>query len=217
MTQEELHTAAPKPGTLGRRVYDGLVRMLADTDGYPPGTKLPSYRTLSQQYGVAYGIVRAAMKALESQGRVCIRTPQGVHVFGADYEPVPPKAVLIAMAVRARIADGTFQPDVPLVPMLAKEFQVARPTVTCALSPLIDEGLLVVRQGVGTYVPHPQTPGHGPRDRATSGAGPERPDGAHQPSGDEETARACSATAADLYANIRPADAERLRTRAAGQ
>ncbi|MFJ5850532.1 GntR family transcriptional regulator [Streptomyces sp. NPDC092903] len=217
MTQEELHTDAPKPGTLGRRVYDGLVRMLADTDAYPPGTKLPPYRTLSRQYGVAYGIVSAAMKALESQGRVCIRNPHGVHVSGADYRPVPPKAVLIAMAVRARIADGTFQPDVPLVPMLAKEFQVARSTVTCALSPLIDEGLLVVRHGLGTYVQHPQTPGHGPRDRATSGAGTERLDGAYQPSGAGESARTCSATAADRYANIRPADAERLRARAAGQ
>lgn len=40
---------------------------------------------------------------------------------------------------------------------------------------------------------------------------------AHHLDGDEETARTCWATAADLYAAIRPADAERLRARAAGQ
>ncbi|SBU96443.1 Transcriptional regulators [Streptomyces sp. MnatMP-M77] len=138
-------------GTLRRRVYDGLESLLADTDTYPPGTKLPTYRALCRQYGVAQAVVGAAMEALASQGRVWIRPPLGVFVLGEGYEPAPNKFVLIATTVRERIADGTFKPGTPLVPLLVKEFEVHRCTVTTALRPLADEGLLV-KTGSGTYV-----------------------------------------------------------------
>lgn len=144
--------SVPKPGTLRRRVYDGLETLLADTDTYPPGTRLPTYRALRQQYGVAQAAVSAAMEALASQGRVWIRPPQGVFVLGEGHEPTPTKAVLIATAARERIADGTLKPGTPLVPLLAREFGTNASVVSSALRPLAAEGLLVAEPFSGTYV-----------------------------------------------------------------
>ncbi|MFG3429493.1 GntR family transcriptional regulator [Streptomyces californicus] len=143
---------APKRGTRTRRVYDGLESLLADTDTYPPGTKLPTYRALCQQYGVAQGVVGAAMEALASQGRVWIRRPQGVFALGEGEVPTPTKAVLIATATRERIADGTFKPGTPLVPLLVAEFETNSAVVSSALRPLAAEGLLYIKSGSGTYV-----------------------------------------------------------------
>ncbi|MEW1629751.1 GntR family transcriptional regulator [Streptomyces sp. NPDC089173] len=145
-------STVPKPGTLRRRVYDGLENLLADTDTYPPGTRLPTYRALRQQYGVAQAAVSAAMEALASQGRVWIRPPQGVFVLGEGHEPTPTKAVLIATAARERIADGTLKPGTPLVPLLAREFGTNASVVSSALRPLAAEGLLVAEPFSGTYV-----------------------------------------------------------------
>ncbi|XMN04638.1 GntR family transcriptional regulator [Streptomyces griseobrunneus] len=142
----------PKPGTLRRRVYDGLESLLADTDTYPPGTRLPTYRALRQRYGVAQAVVGAAMEALASQGRVWIRPPQGVFVRGEGDAPTQTKAVLIATAARERIADGTLKPGTPLVPLLAQEFETNGSVVSSALRPLAAEGLLVAEPFSGTYV-----------------------------------------------------------------
>ncbi|MFI1189781.1 GntR family transcriptional regulator [Streptomyces californicus] len=142
----------PRRGTLTRRVYDELESLLADTDTYPPGIKLPTYRALCQQYGVAQGVVGAAMEVLASQGRVWIRRPQGVFVLGEGEVPTPTKAVLIATAVRERIADGTLKPGIPLVPLLVAEFETNDSVVSSALRPLAAEGLLYIKHGSGTYV-----------------------------------------------------------------
>ncbi|MYR54618.1 hypothetical protein GTY83_36770 [Streptomyces sp. SID4928] len=46
--------------------------LLADTDTYPPVTKLPTYKALCRRYGVAQTVVGTAMEALASQERVWI-------------------------------------------------------------------------------------------------------------------------------------------------
>lgn len=147
--------AAPRMGTPTRRVYDALERLLADTDTYPPRSKLPSYRQLCREHGVSDSVIRGAMKSLARQGRVCVRT-HGIYVLGDGVGPgALPTYELIAQTVRSRIAAGTIQPGQPLVPDLMHEFVVGRHFVNAALRPLANEGLLVVRRGIGTYVPHP--------------------------------------------------------------
>ncbi|MYT82170.1 hypothetical protein GTY69_31630 [Streptomyces sp. SID8364] len=47
--------------------------LLADTDTYPPVTKLPTYKALCRRYGVAQTVVGTAMEALASQEGVWIR------------------------------------------------------------------------------------------------------------------------------------------------
>ncbi|MFC8538001.1 winged helix-turn-helix domain-containing protein [Streptomyces sp. NPDC057249] len=139
---------APKAGTSRRRVYDGLKQMLTDTDAYPPGTKLPTYEEIRKQYGVSYSVVSVAMHALAAEGLVRIRHARGAYAF----EVPPTKSALIAKAVRERIADGSLKPGQPLVRSLAQEFGVTPANVSKALVPLLDEGLLIVHLGVGTFV-----------------------------------------------------------------
>ncbi|SBV07670.1 hypothetical protein YW3DRAFT_03660 [Streptomyces sp. MnatMP-M77] len=55
--------------------------------------------------------------------------PLGTFVLGEDSEPAPTKFVLIARAVRECIADGTFKPGTPLVPLLTRELEVDASTV----------------------------------------------------------------------------------------
>lgn len=155
MTKAKSPGAAPTPGTLTRRMYDALERMLADTDTYPPRSKLPGHRQLRREYGVSNSVVSSALGTLAAQGRVCV-LPHGTYVLGDGVGPDDlPTRERIAETVRTRIADGTIQPGQLLVPDLSREFNVSRQVVNAALRPLTVDGPLVTRRSVGTYVPHP--------------------------------------------------------------
>ncbi|MYS36359.1 regulatory GntR family protein [Streptomyces sp. KhCrAH-43] len=157
----------PPPHTLGRAVYDDLVGMLADTETYPPGSRLPSYMALRKRHGVSQNVVSNAMESLAYEGRVRIR-PGGVVVLGAEHLPEPATMqVRIEEAVRSRIANGAITAGQLLVSALADEFEASRNCVRAGLAPLVAEGLLVTEHGVGTYRPH----AHAPR----SPLHPERP------------------------------------------
>ncbi|MGC4950928.1 GntR family transcriptional regulator [Streptomyces sp. DT224] len=173
----------PQPGTRGRAVYDALVGMLADTEKYPPGTRLPSYMELRQRYGVSPSVVSNAMESLAYEGRVVIRQ-SGVTVQGKCRPPVNetgsrvsepsangrpaqrPTAARLGAIVRKRIANGVIKPGQPISNALTAEFGVSRSVLLSALAPLHNEGLLVYTRGVGTYVPHPpEGPGRGSHAR----------------------------------------------------
>lgn len=74
-----------------------------------------------------------------------------------EFKYAPPKYVQIADHVRARILSGEWGPgtEVPSERVLAAEWGVARPTATKALDELRREGLVIGRQGSGTYVAQP--------------------------------------------------------------
>lgn len=76
-----------------------------------------------------------------------------------EFRHAPPKYVQIADHIREQIVSGELEPgaDVPSERAIAAEWKVARPTATKALDELRREGLLVGRQGSGTYVAHPGT------------------------------------------------------------
>lgn len=65
-----------------------------------------------------------------------------------------PKYGVVANALRQRIARGRWPAGarLPTLHALAEEFGVARLTARQAVQLLVDEGLLVARQGSGTYV-----------------------------------------------------------------
>ncbi|MFD5786733.1 GntR family transcriptional regulator [Streptomyces sp. NPDC127037] len=129
--------------------------LLADTDTYPPRSKLPGYQQLRQQHGVSNSVISSATEVLIAQGRVRV-LPQGTYVLGGGVGPDDlPTREHLAQTVRARIADGTIKPGQLIVPGLTREFRVNRHFVNTALRTLAAEGLLVVRRSVGTYVPHP--------------------------------------------------------------
>jgi DNA-binding FadR family transcriptional regulator len=61
---------------------------------YPPGTRLPSYRDLAAEHGVAPNTVMAAVRMLAAEGLVTVRASSGAYVrdtaadTGADSRPL---------------------------------------------------------------------------------------------------------------------------------
>lgn len=66
----------------------------------------------------------------------------------------------IADKLRERIEDGTLQPGerLPSEPDLEREFGASRNTVRLALALLTNQGLVVTRQGLGSFVTEPTRP-----------------------------------------------------------
>jgi len=72
---------ANQDGEFASRKLAALLRSeIEEGSVYLPGTKLPSYRRLGAQYGVAPNTVQAAMRLLEASGLVTIRPKSGAYV-----------------------------------------------------------------------------------------------------------------------------------------
>ncbi len=71
-----------------------------------------------------------------------------------------PKYQEIADRLRAQIASGMLEPGqrLPSEPDLATEYDASRNTVRLAIALLINQGLVVSRQGLGTFVLEPARP-----------------------------------------------------------
>jgi GntR family transcriptional regulator len=71
-----------------------------------------------------------------------------------------PKYQQIADRLRAQINGGALQPGqrLPSEPDLAAEYDASRNTVRLAIALLINQGLVVSRQGLGTFVVEPTKP-----------------------------------------------------------
>jgi GntR family transcriptional regulator len=84
------------------------------------------------------------------------------HLRGPAIAPQPvsrqlrsPRYHQVYVALRGWIGDGTFAPGarIPTEPELCEAFAVSRITIRRAIDDLVAEGLVVRRQGSGTYVP----------------------------------------------------------------
>ncbi len=64
---------------LYRQVLDKMLAILA-TGEYPPGSRLPPERELSERFGVSRPTIREAIIALEVKGAVTVKTGSGVYV-----------------------------------------------------------------------------------------------------------------------------------------
>jgi GntR family transcriptional regulator len=73
---------------------------------------------------------------------------------------VHPKYQQIADRLRAQISSGALEPGqrLPSEPDLAAEYDASRNTVRLAIALLINQGLVVSRQGLGTFVLEPTKP-----------------------------------------------------------
>jgi GntR family transcriptional regulator len=71
-----------------------------------------------------------------------------------------PKYQQIADRLRGQIASGALEPGrrLPSEPDLATEYDASRNTVRLAIALLINQGLVVSRQGLGTFVVEPTKP-----------------------------------------------------------
>ena len=68
-----------KGSRLYRQITSKLLEMM-ESGEYPPGSRLPAERELSELFGVSRPTIREAVIALESQGRVNVKTGSGVYV-----------------------------------------------------------------------------------------------------------------------------------------
>lgn len=58
----------------------GDLRDRMNTGEYAPGDRLPSYRALSERYGVASETIRAALDDLRSEGLIASQSTRGTYV-----------------------------------------------------------------------------------------------------------------------------------------
>jgi DNA-binding FadR family transcriptional regulator len=91
-----------------RRVAD-LIRRAIDQGEYSPGDRLPSYRDLVTDHGIAMGTAREVMRLLERDGLVDVRHGSGAFVRErTDWPPDDPRHAMRAevaevAAIRAKI------------------------------------------------------------------------------------------------------------------
>lgn len=77
-----------KVDRLYKQIAQALIAHMEAGD-FRPGQALPAERELAKQFGVSRTSVREALIFLEIEGRVDIRTGQGVYVRGPAPAPVP--------------------------------------------------------------------------------------------------------------------------------
>lgn len=104
--------AAVRSTRLYRQIADQLQRLIRDGE-FPPGTRLPSERELSQQLGVSRASVREALIALEVVGDVEVRVGHGVVVLDSSHASAEPVMRAAARSEPWRI-DPEFASEVEL-------------------------------------------------------------------------------------------------------
>ncbi len=84
-----------------RRVAD-LLRSEIEAGKYPIGARLPSYRELMAQHGIALNTAQAAIRILEQEGRVVTKRGRGAYVVE---RPSPPSAEVQLQELRTELSD----------------------------------------------------------------------------------------------------------------
>lgn len=79
--------SAEKNRPASQVVADDL-RTAIEEGRYPPGSRLPSYRQLVAERGIALNTAREAVRLLEREGLVVIHHGKGAYVRELD-EPIP--------------------------------------------------------------------------------------------------------------------------------
>lgn len=104
--------AAVRQTRLYRQIADQLQRLIRDGE-FPPGSKLPAERELSQMLGVSRASVREALIALEVVGDVEVRVGNGVIVLDNSHADAGPVMRAAAQSEPWRI-DPEFADEIQL-------------------------------------------------------------------------------------------------------
>jgi DNA-binding GntR family transcriptional regulator len=130
------------------------LRRQVETGEIPAGDMLPSEPALSSQFSVARGTIRAALALLVRDGLIEVIPGRGRRVVsvGAGAQPVAAYE-RIADDLHRKLLAGDFGDSGPLPSQaaLVAEHGVSRNTVRRAYRQLVDDGVVVVRQGVGAF------------------------------------------------------------------
>ncbi len=134
------------------QIADDLRRQL-DNGEIQAGSPLPSEHALARRYGVSRGTARAALALLSAAGLVEVVPGQGRRATGAPAAPVVTTAwEQVAQDIRNRLKAGHAR-DAPLPSeaQLSAAYHVSRNTVRRAYRQLVEEGVVVIRQGAGAF------------------------------------------------------------------
>jgi DNA-binding GntR family transcriptional regulator len=121
---------------------------------FPPGTMLPSEKSLAQERSVARGTIRAALAVLQDEGLVEVVMGEGRRVSGEPLIQSSQNAwQQIFSTLQRQLESGRLSGGAPMPSEseLMAEFEVSRNTVRRAYKELVDQGLVVVRHGAGAF------------------------------------------------------------------
>ncbi len=137
-----------------REIADELQQRIS-SGALPSGSRLPGEEALAAEFGVARGTARSALQELEHDGVIRVVPGRGRFVAGAAQDDGgSARYEHVATYLRALITRSGTKPDTPLPSEteLCDELGVSRNTVRRAYELLVDDGLVVRRQGVGAFV-----------------------------------------------------------------
>lgn len=143
---------------LYRQIADQLQRLIRDGE-FPPGTKLPAERELSQLLGVSRASVREALIALEVVGDVEVRVGHGVVVLDTHHATAEPVMRAAAKSEPWRI-DPEFaseieldlDEEIPPFALLQARRHVEPETARLAALNATDEDLVALREALARNV-----------------------------------------------------------------
>lgn len=114
---------APKSAAYGEKLARRLLER-CDEQGYAPGGRLPTERSLAAEFGVTRTMIRHALSLLEAEGRISrevgrgtfLRAPQGPAAAGSAAAPPPDSSVGEISPADVMAARRLIEPQVlPLV------------------------------------------------------------------------------------------------------
>ncbi|MGW3425724.1 GntR family transcriptional regulator [Streptomyces phaeochromogenes] len=151
---------APPPAPYGAQTIGQVLEERLRNSTYPVGTWLPPLAALAAEFGVAVRTVHAAMTPLKRDKLVASSThPPGLYVIDPHHPgaPLPGKtprhAAHIGRVIRGRLLEGVYPPGsrLPTNRVLAAEFGVCPNTITKAVKPLRQQGLVVIGPDLRLY------------------------------------------------------------------
>jgi DNA-binding GntR family transcriptional regulator len=124
---------------------------------FKPGDRLPSEAALSEEFGVARGTAREALKKLDDDGLVDTLPAVGRIVRSEEPADKTPRYRRIAAELVAAIDSGKYPngSQLPSEPQLAEQFRASRNTIRSAIRELDGRGLVEVVHGKGRVVRRP--------------------------------------------------------------
>lgn len=168
---------APPPAPNRAQKIGQVLQERLRNSTYPVGTWLPPLTALAAEFGVALGTVHAAMTPLKRDKLVAATShPPGLYVIDPHHPgaPSPGKtprhAAHIERVLRERLLEGICPPGsrLPTNGELAAEFRVSPNTISKAVKPLRQQGLVVQGPDLRLYAAQqPARPGEPPAPTRT--------------------------------------------------
>ena len=87
MTQQIMSLKPVLKESLHRKIADAIIDYI-HTSGLKAGEKLPSERALSESLSISRNSLREALRVLENEGIIEVRTGKGAYVTGGSSENI---------------------------------------------------------------------------------------------------------------------------------